>query len=110
LSRQQVQPDYLDSSEAIYRAGVKILDNMFLEQPVRLLGIRLSSLRFRAGQLPLFFQDRQRFLLTEARDRANERYGDFTVMFGSLLAQQGKGSHVISPAWRPRGVRNVDVQ
>jgi DNA polymerase-4 len=49
-------------------------------------------------------------LLTEARDCANDRYGDFTVMFGSLLEQKGKGSHVISSAWRPQGVRNVIVQ
>jgi DNA polymerase-4 len=110
VSRQQVQPDYLDSSEAIYQAGVKILDAMVLDQPVRLLGIRLSSLRFCTGQLPLFAEDRRRFLLTEARDRANDRYGEFSVMFGSLLEQQGKGSHVISPAWRPQGVRQVDVQ
>ena len=110
VSRQQVQSDHLDSSETIYRAGVKILDSMVLDQPVRLLGIRLSSLRFRTGQLPLFPDDRRRFLLTEARDSANDRYGDFTIMFGSLLEQKGKGSHVISPAWRPKGVRNVDVQ
>jgi len=110
VSRQQVQPDYLDSSETIYRAGVKILDSMVLDQPVRLLGIRLSSLRFRTGQLPLFPDDRRRFLLTEARDSANDRYGDFTIMFGSLLEQKDKGSHVISPAWRPKGARNVDVQ
>ena len=110
VSRQQVQPDYLDSSEAIYRAGVKILDSMVLDQPVRLLGIRLSGLRFRTGQLPLFAEERRRFLLTEARDSANDRYGEFTVMFGSLLEQQGKGSHVISPAWRPQGVRNVAVR
>ena len=110
VSRQQVQPDYLDGSEAIYRAGVKILDSMVLDQPVRLLGIRLSSLRFRTGQLPLFAEERRRFLLTEARDFANDRYGEFTVMFGSLLEQQSKGSHVISPAWRPQGVRNVAVR
>ena len=109
VSRQQAQPDYLDGSEAISRAGVKILDSMVLDQPVRLLGICLSSLRFRTGQLPLFAEERRRFLLTEARDSANDRYGEFTVMFGSLLEQQGKGSHVISPAWRPQGVRNVNV-
>jgi DNA polymerase-4 len=109
FSRQQVQPDYLSDSEAIYQAAVKILDGLELEQPVRLLGVRLSSLRFQTGQLPLFAEERRRYLLTEARDRANDRYGDFTVMFASLLEQKGKGSHVISPAWRPDGVRNVDV-
>jgi DNA polymerase-4 len=110
ISRQQVQVDYLNSSEGIYRASVKILNGLTLDQPVRLLGVKLSGLRFHVAQLPLFPSERRRFLLTEARDCANDRYGDFTVMFGSLLEQRGKGSHVISPAWRPRGVRNVAVQ
>ena len=110
ISRQQAQEDYLDGSEAIYRASVKILDSLALDQPVRLLGVRLSSLRFKTGQLPLFPDERRQYLLTEARDCVNDRYGDFTVMFASLLEQKGKGSHVISPAWRPQGVRNVAVQ
>jgi len=110
IHRQQVQADYLDCSEQIYRASLQILDSLVLDQPVRLLGIKLSSLRFMTGQLPLFAQDRRQFLLTEARDCINDRYGDFTVMFGSLLEQKGKGSHVISPAWRPQGVRNVEVR
>lgn len=109
ISRQQVQADYLDSSEEIYRASVKILEGLLLDQPVRLLGVKLSSLRFKTGQLPLFPAARRQFLLTEARDAANDRYGDFTVMFGSLLEQKGKGSYVISPAWRPDGVKNVNV-
>ncbi len=110
ISRQQAQEDYLDGSEAIYRASVKILDSLALNQPVRLLGVRLSSLRFKTGQLPLFPDEQRQYLLTEARDCVNDRYGDFTVMFASLLEQKGKGSHVISPAWRPEGVRNIAVQ
>ena len=110
ISRQQAQEDYLDGSEAIYRASIQILDRLSLDQPVRLLGVRLSSLRFKTGQLPLFPDERRQYLLTEARDCVNDRYGDFTVMFASLLEQKGKGSHVISPAWRPQGVRNVAVQ
>ncbi len=109
ISRQQIQTDYLDSSEAIYRASVTILAELSLDQPVRLLGVRLSSLRTRGGQLPLFAEERRRYLLTEARDSANDRFGEFTVTFGSLLEQKEKGSHVISPAWRPGGVRHVEV-
>ena len=110
FSRQQVQADYLDGSEDIYRASVQILEKVALDQPLRLLGVRLSSLRFKTSQLPLFPEARRQYQLTEARDSANDRYGEFTVMFGSLLEQKGKGSHVISPAWRPQGVRNLIVQ
>lgn len=109
VSRQQVQPDYLDGSEQLYQASVQILDRLTIDQPVRLLGVRLSSLRFKTGQLPLFPEERRQYLLTEARDYVNNRYGDFTLMFGSLLEQKAKGSHVISPAWRPQGVHNVTV-
>ncbi len=110
FGRQQVQCDYLNGSEEIFRASRKILDGVLLEQPVRLLGVRLSDLRFATAQLPLFPAERRQWLLTEARDCINDRYGEFAVMFGSLLEQKGKGSHVISPAWRPQGVRNVAVQ
>ena len=42
-------------------------------------------------------------------DAANDRFGNFTVVFGSVLETEEKGSHVISPAWRPDGIRRVDV-
>lgn len=45
-----------------------------------------------------------------AMDAVNDRYGDFSVTFGSLLDNEEKGSFVISPAWRPEGIRNVDVK
>ncbi|MBT1075878.1 hypothetical protein [Geobacter grbiciae] len=43
-------------------------------------------------------------------DSVNDRYGDFSVTFGSLLDYEEKGSFVISPAWRSEGIRNVDVK
>lgn len=58
----------------------------------------------------LFPEEQTRLKLTEAMDAGNNRHGDFTVMYGSLLNQESKGSHVISPAWRPDGIRNVAVQ
>ncbi len=60
-----------------------------------------------------FEDDRKKTKLVEAMDKVNDRYGNFSVTFGSLLdGEQGeeKGSHVISPAWRPDGIRNVDVK
>jgi DNA polymerase-4 len=43
--------------------------------------------------------------------QVNERFGDMSVTFGSLVPDKEKrGSFVISPAWRPNGIRNVDVE
>ena len=49
-------------------------------------------------------------LATSAMDEVNDRYGSFAVTYGSVLDNGEKGSFVISPAWRPDGIRNVDVQ
>jgi DNA polymerase-4 len=61
----------------------------------------------------LFPEERKKAQLVEAMDDVNDRYGDFSVTFGSLLDEEktkDKGSHVISPAWRPNGIWNVDVK
>lgn len=110
FSRQQIQLTPISRSEDIYHAILRIFDRLLLTQPVRLLGVRLSNLQYRSRQLPLFLEELRREQLTESLDRVNDRHGEFTVMSGSLLSVKGKGSHVISPAWRPEGIRNIGVQ
>ncbi|MBT1075779.1 DNA polymerase IV [Geobacter grbiciae] len=113
VGRQETLPTYINQSDDIYRAAVTILDTLVLEQPVRLLGVRLSNLRYESNQLPLFEEERKKVLLAGAMDQVNDKFGDFAVTFGSLLdseRRQEKGSHVISPAWRPEGIRNVEVK
>lgn len=110
FSRQQVQADEIGLSEQIFCAALKILDSLLLTQPVRLLGVRLSNLQHRERQLLLLPEERRRQQLSAALDQVNDRYGEFTLMSGNLLQVKGKGSHVISPAWRPEGIRNVGVQ
>jgi len=109
FEKQEIQPAAINGSTELYRAAVKILDGIQLAQAVRLLGVRISNLRAQGEQLPLFPEERTSLKLTEAMDKVNNRHGDFTVMYGSLLDQSSKGSHVISPAWKPEGIRNVGV-
>jgi DNA polymerase-4 len=109
VGRQKTLPEHINRSGDIYRAVAAILDTLVLEQPVRLLGVRLSSLSYQGSQLPLFAEERKKSLMIGAVDRVNDRYGDFTVTFGSILDEKEKGSRVISPAWRPEGIRNIEV-
>lgn len=110
FTRQRAQAVPIHRSEDIYFAAVRILDDLLLTHPVRLLGVRLSNLQYHDAQLSLLEADRKAEQLTQSLDLANDRYGEFSVMSGSLLEVKGKGSHVISPAWRPEGIRNVGVQ
>ncbi|MGD9973236.1 MAG: DNA polymerase IV [Desulfatirhabdiaceae bacterium] len=108
--KQKTLTKPVNQSDDIYQAAIDLLDTVALQQPVRLLGVRLTNLQHRIEQLPLFHQERKKALLVRAMDMANNRYGDFTVTFGSLLDAGEKGSHVISPAWRPNGIRCVEIQ
>lgn len=107
FSKQQSRGDYTNNSEEIYQTAVKILDSLDLTQPVRLLGVKIANLRHHTEQLPLFAEERKKALIASAMDNVNNKFGDFAVTFGSLLGKE-KGAKVISPAWRPEGVRNVD--
>jgi DNA polymerase-4 len=109
FTRQQKQPQPLTLSADIYHAALKILDAIVLEQPVRLLGISLSGWDEAGQQLALFSGNEREVRMAAAMDSVNNKLGDFTVTFASLLDKLDKGSHVISPAWRPEGVRHIDM-
>lgn len=98
FGKQDTLHCHINLSEDIYHAAVSILDTVVLEQPVRLLGVRLSNLRYHGEQLSLFPEERRKALLVKAMDSVNNRYGDFSVTFASLLDTEEKVSHVISPA------------
>lgn len=100
----------MTQSDDIYRAAISTLGTTELIMPVRQLGVRLTNLMYHSEQLPLFLEERRKPQMARAMDSVNNRFGDFTVTFGSLLSTEEKGSHVISPAWRPEGIRCVDVE
>lgn len=111
FGKQETLSRHVNQSEDIYQGAVQILDTIQLEQPIRLLGVRLTNLCYQCEQLPLFEDERKKAFMVSAMDIVNNRYGDFTVTFGSLLSgTEKKGSFVISPAWRPDGIRNVQVR
>ncbi|MDT8442450.1 MAG: DNA polymerase IV [Desulfuromonadales bacterium] len=109
VGRQRSRLTATSQSEAIYHDAMTILDSFDLSRPVRLLGVRLTGLVHQHEQLPLFPEERRAAAMAAAMDEANDRFGEFTVTFGSLLTTAEKGSRVISPAWRPDGIRRIDV-
>jgi len=117
FGKQMTLSGYVNQSDEIYRAAVQLYDSTVHPQPVRMLSVRLTNLQHSSEQLPLFQEDRKKLFLTNAMDEVNNRFGEFAVTFGSLMekgdnCQERKleGSTVISPAWRPEGIRKVDVK
>lgn len=107
--KQLSMASHISLSMDIYNAAVGIFDSFPLELPVRMIGVRITNLIHNSRQIPLFRKDRIRARMTYAMDEINSKYGDFKVCFGSMIDFDDKGSRVISPSWRPDGIKNIDV-
>lgn len=91
-------------SQKVYQCAKALFESISLRQPVRLVGVSLGELSPRGTQLALLPEVNRTEHLYQALDRVNDRYGEGTLTWGSLLERhQHKG--VISPAWRPEGIR-----
>ena len=109
FTKQTTLDTYTNDTGEIYRTALSILDGIHLLKSIRLLGVSLSSLG-NDGQLALFEKsDRsEREALLKAMDAVNDKFGEYKITWAST-ANQERGHGVISPAWRPSGVRKSDV-
>lgn len=99
---------HTNNSIDIYIFAKEILNTIRLQQPIRLVGVSVSNLTKNISQMPLLISDRNKKAATRAMDEINDRYGDFFITWGTLIERyHHKG--VISPAWRPSGVKCVNI-
>jgi DNA polymerase-4 len=91
----------------IYIMAMKLFRPFRLAMKVRLVGVSVSGLTCDPMQVSLFEEDRKKTAVTSAMDTINDRYGDFTVTWGALLARH-RHKGVIAPAWRPAGTKRVE--
>ncbi len=104
FSRQKRLRHTVSHGLDVYAAARGILQDMRLDQPVRLVGVSVSGLTKHMAQMPLFDDERKRTFVAEAMDDINDRYGEFTVTWGTLT-ERYRHERIISPAWRPEGDR-----
>jgi len=110
FTRQATMPVATDDARVISRVASSILDSLTIKLPLRLIGVTMGKLVGGGGvQADLFDKERRRGDLLGAMDLINERFGSFSVTWGALACAR-EPSGVISPAWRPVGVKRVDVK
>jgi DNA polymerase-4 len=109
FSRQTTLAEPTSDTREIYRSALSTLEKIRLKKTVRLLGIALASLSKGDGQLRLFKKpdEDRRAALERAVDALNDKFGDRTVTHAAALEEE-EGQKIISPAWRPSGVRKSD--
>lgn len=106
FGRQRTYDSFVDEGLDLHLRACEVLATLPTHVPVRLLGVSVSGLT-RAEQLPVFEGDRRRRAAVRAMDAINDRWGENTVFPGEL-AERAHPPGVISPAWRPAGMRKVD--
>ncbi len=84
VTRQKVSGDPLNSGKGIYQLAMRIWHSIGDKRPVRLLGLAVSNLERTPNQVPLFSWPTKVGGLLEAMDRVNDKYGEFTLTWGSL--------------------------
>lgn len=109
FSKQGTISGFTNDTHVIYEKALKILDGIKLKGKVRLLGVCLSSLIHDPCQIPLVEEERKRNSILQAMDYVNDKYGEFKLTWGSYIMQE-KDAGVISPSWKPSGVKSVNVK
>jgi len=104
FTRQRRLKHSINDDWEIYQSARGIFHGLRLSQAVRLVGVSLSDLARDPGQIPLFGDCLRRQRLMAAMDVINDRYGEETVLWGTLLSRD-RHRAVISPAWRPKGTK-----
>ncbi len=112
FSKQISVDSYISSHKDIYTAATYLFDNNAdLDRGIRLIGISLNNLVHNYSGLQNLDNVAKGWEnLYDAMDKINDKYGNMSVSFGSILNCQRKGSMTISPAWRPEGIRFVNVK
>jgi DNA polymerase-4 len=109
FTKQTTPPSCTSDTHVIYRSALSILDAIQLRSRIRLLGVRLSHLEKERGQMVLFDAMRWRRALLEAVDEVNDQFGEYNLTWASYRKKL-EIPRVISPAWRPGGVKNIDLR
>ena len=108
-SRQSTLPDFTNDTHDVYEGAITLLNGIHLKDKIRLLGVSLSTLINDPCQIPLIEEERKRKAVLRAMDYVNDRYGEFKLTWGSYIAREREAG-VISPSWKPSGVKSVHLK
>lgn len=109
FTKQKAISFYTNDTHEIYHHSLSILDSIRLKDSIRLLGVRLSDVIKESGQMTLLNEIEKRKKLLKAMDAICDRYGDGALVWASYLRTQERPK-VISPAWRPSGVKSINIK
>lgn len=104
-------PYFTSATHNIYEEVSFMFNNIVdFSKYIRQLGISLSNLIHSTKILMNIFDTRRYESLYSLIDTVNNKYGDFTICYASILNCRRRGALTVSPAWKPDGVRYINVR
>ena len=88
FSKQKTLSQSINSGNEIFRYIFEIFQSISHAKRIRLLGVGATLLKKEQGQLNLFEKREKSDNLLKAMDQVNERFGDWTLTWASLLSDK----------------------
>lgn len=88
FTRRETLGRYVMTTKDIYFTACQIVRDLRLKKPVRLLGVGLTHLIRGPLQLSLHRAEKREIQVSEAMDSVNDRFGEFTLTWGSLAERE----------------------
>ncbi|KAA0256918.1 DNA polymerase IV [Deferribacter autotrophicus] len=110
FGKRHTLPFLTCATHHIFEVAKLLLKEYDLSIGIRLLGVSLSNLVHNSVHLTTIMESNKKEKIYKAIDEINSRYGDFTISYAAILKCKRKGSLTISPAWKPSGIRNINVK
>ncbi len=108
FTRQCTLSQPTNDTHVIYAHAVEVLSSIRLRAALRLIGVSIGGVTGGVRQMPLFEDESRRRRLLSAMDSINGRFGGLTLTWAELFEDEREAG-VISPSWRPAGVRRINV-
>lgn len=111
ISKMKTTPYFTSATHHIYETAMLIFDELWdRKEPIRLIGVSLSKLVENYVALSNTEDNGKGWeKIYETIDDIKGKFGDFALSFASELKCDRRGTRQISPAWRPKGARDVNV-
>lgn len=85
MTKQKTLSKWTSSGNEIFKEAREIFDSITHPKPIRLLGVKVSILKKEGYQLELFENRDKKEKLLKAFDEINEKFGEWTLTWGSLF-------------------------
>lgn len=111
ILKRHTLPFFTSATHHIYNAALILFDEIASqENNIRQLGITLSNLLEKTVLYSNVFDKKKWENLYKALDSINGKFGASGITYASVLNCERRGALTISPAWKPSGIRHINVK